>query len=137
MNHILADNEYVKDTIEVPIDKLDNIVSKKVPSLIKIDVEGFETEVINGGENTILNNTLKAIIIELNGTGKRYGFDDEQIDKKLRKHGFLPYLYKPFERKLEKLSTFGKNNTIYIRDFNNIRERVNTAKKIKIFDKEY
>ena len=46
-------------------------MNEQCPSLIKIDVEGYENEVINGAEKTLENQSLKAIIIELNGSGSR------------------------------------------------------------------
>ena len=45
--------------------------------MLKIDVEGFETEVINGGNKIITNKELKTIIIELNGSGGRDGYHEK------------------------------------------------------------
>jgi hypothetical protein len=39
------------------------------PVLMKLDVEGYEPAVLAGAAAT-----LKALIIELNGSGHRYGF---------------------------------------------------------------
>ncbi|MFN8264831.1 MAG: FkbM family methyltransferase [Chitinophagaceae bacterium] len=129
VNHVATDNE--TDTIEVPIKRMDEI-TKKIPILIKIDVEGFETEVLNGAEKTLANPDLKAIIIELNGSGYRYGFDEKLIHKKLIDLGFKTYSYNPKNRKLTSIPTFGKYNTIYIRDESFVNERLSKAKKIKV-----
>lgn len=70
INHVAID--FDKDTIIVNIVTLDEIlIGQKIPTLLKIDVEGFETEVINGAKKTINEHELKAIIIELNGSGNR------------------------------------------------------------------
>jgi hypothetical protein len=42
--------------------------------MLKIDVEGFETEVISGAPRTLENPSLRCILMELAGYGKRYGF---------------------------------------------------------------
>ena len=121
------------DTIEVVIDILDTILLKEqCPILLKIDVEGFETEVIKGANTTLLNKTLKAIIIELNGSGQRYGYDERQIHNKLMENGFKPYNYNPKTRQLIELETFGTHNTIYLRDMEFVEERIKSARQIKI-----
>ena len=52
INHVATKEEI--DTIEVKIDTLDNLLmNEQCPSLIKIDVEGYENEVINGEEKTL------------------------------------------------------------------------------------
>lgn len=133
VNHVLSSSE---DGIDVVVDTLDNVVSKEFePKLIKIDVEGFELPVLQGASNILKNISLKAIIIELNGSCGRYGFDENDIDKILKEHHFLPFEYYPFERKLQKLEKFKtNNNTLYIRDLDFVKNRILNSKKIKIFD---
>lgn len=77
LNYAATENE--KDTIDVKVITLDSIWTDDVPALIKIIVEGFETEVLLGAKQTLENDTLKAIIIELNDSGDRYGYDDNLI----------------------------------------------------------
>ena len=43
-----------------------------------------------------------------------------------------PYSYTPFTRKLDKLKSFGNNNTIYIKDYNFASQRLVEAKTITI-----
>ena len=66
MNHVV-EKEKSKNDINVKMSTLDISLIGLSPILIKIDVEGFETEVINGGVQTLKSDSLKAIIIELNG----------------------------------------------------------------------
>lgn len=132
-NHIIATEESQIAAIEtVSVIKIDDLTAKNQPALIKIDVEGFETEVLKGMTETLKQSLLKAIIIELNGSGNRYGFKDETIDNQLRNYGFQPYQYNAIERKLILLNTFGNDNTIYCRDTDFINNRLKQATPFKI-----
>lgn len=133
-NHVALDNE--ADTIDVPVEKFDDLMAGKMPVLVKMDVEGFETEVLNGMEKSLKNEQLKAIIIELNGSGDRYGYDESKIHEKLQANHFQPYIYSPFKRELSLVEKYGTHNTIYIRDVDFVKNRVKTARKFKVLDKE-
>lgn len=134
MNHVATRQD--ENTINVDCDTLDNILQKKVPALIKIDVEGFETEVLKGACQTLGDPELKAIIIELNGSGRRYGYDDENIHQTLTDFGFTPFQYLPETRTIVKLKTFGTHNTIYLRDEEFVKERLLSGETVKILNKE-
>lgn len=132
VNHVATDNE--TDTIEVPIEKFDDIIFIQKTTLIKIDVEGFETEVLNGMETALANPFLKGIIIELNGSGNRYGYAEDKIHEKLLSYNFNPYFYAPYERNLVTSKSYGSNNTIYLKDIEFTLKRIASAKKFKIMD---
>jgi FkbM family methyltransferase len=129
-NHIATQDE--TDTIDVEVDTLDNIIAEEQPTLLKIDVEGFETEVLNGAEATLNKSSLKAIIIELNGEGNRYGYDENAIHQKLLVKGFVPHRYNPFDRSLVEITSSKTDNAIYIRDVAFVRNRLTNARKINI-----
>jgi FkbM family methyltransferase len=133
VNHVIIDKldkENGRETslVQVPVETLDHLlVDKKAPLLLKIDVEGFEQEVINGAAGVLGDKNLKAIIIELNGCGLRYGFEDINIHEQLKSYGFVSYLYNPFKRELQIAEGFGKFNTIYLRDMDLVQKRLKTA----------
>ena len=133
MNHIVADNEDAESTVTVPISTLDEIIHQ-TPLLIKIDVEGYETPVLHGGQGVLTNEKLCAVIMELNGSGDRYGFDEKEILTLMSGYGFETFSYDPFQRKLHNLS--GKNlsagNTLFIRNVEFVRDRLLSAKKIDV-----
>ena len=62
------------------------------------------------------NKVFCILIIELNGSGTKFGFDENDIHHLLLNEGFKPYDYNPFERKLTPLDHFESHNTLYIRD---------------------
>jgi FkbM family methyltransferase len=129
-NHVAINNE--KDFIEVQADTLDSLIKETNPSLIKIDVEGYESEVLKGANKTLKNPSLKALIVELNGSGRRYGFDDNDIHQKLIINGFNPFKYDPLSRSLFSVEVSYNQNIIYVRDVDFIKQRVKGARKIKI-----
>jgi len=135
INHVATGKETGAETIEVQVMKMDD-VSSEIPALVKIDVEGFETEVLNGASDILSNPGLKAIIIELNGSGGRYGFDEEKIHQSLLNFGFKTYKYIPAERKLHPIPKHGNHNTIYIRDEGFVENRLVNARKVKVGRKE-
>lgn len=131
VNHVATSGE--TNVASVDIDLLDNVLNAHgYPSLIKIDVEGFETEVLNGATNMLLSDKLKAIIIELNGSGLRYGYDEKYIHNLLLENKFRPYNYNPKERILSEVDHFGSHNTIYVRDVDFVVERLKSAPQFKI-----
>ena len=135
VNHVLSRDEIISTkVIEVSVTTLDiRLQNDSSPILIKIDAEGFETAILNGMEISLKNKLLKAIIIELNGSGMRYGYCDQSIHDKLLANNFLPYKYDPFSRKFSPLFTFLETNTIYLRDYSFVEQRIVSAKKISVF----
>jgi FkbM family methyltransferase len=119
VNHVLGENEEAGDKgeVEVPVDTLDTLLAGHLPTVFKIDVEGFEWPALRGAEKLLASPGLKALVIELNGSSGRYGFDDKEIHQLLLSHKFAPYSYEPFSRQLKILDTYGvSSNTIYIKD---------------------
>jgi FkbM family methyltransferase len=115
----------------VPIKSLDEILAMQpCPKCIKIDVEGFETAVITGAKKTIENKKLQAVILELNGSGKRYGYNDlDTHDKMVSQFNFSPYLYDPKKRELSRIENSNLNgqNTIYVRESATVVQKIQSA----------
>ena len=131
VNHVDHSGED-DNSIEVPITSIDSEINLEQTCLAKIDVEGFETPVIKGMTRCLENEHLKAIIIELNGSGSRYGFDEEEIHQKLVRAGFVPCRYEPTKREITRLDKHGETNTIYLRDMDFVQDRIKTAPPFKI-----
>ena len=128
MNHFV-NGEMNCETERVEVRSLDEIAKDSLPSIIKIDVEGWETEVILGGESTLSCHSLFGIIIELNGNGKRFGFDENELIKILRIHGFKPFFYNPEKRSLTLLNykNSESGNTLFLRNIDEVFKRINSA----------
>ena len=136
MNRIVSAD--YPNAIKIPVDTLDAICDKKQVKLIKIDVEGYEKFVFEGGKNTLSSPDLKALIVELNDSGQRYNITDDELYNMLLKYDFFPYEYNPLTRKLIRLDSYNKTqfNTIFIKDINFVMERISSSKKYKIWNKE-
>lgn len=129
VNHVLAPDEVNNHALDVPVRTLDKVLSGQAPTLIKIDVEGYETEVLAGGDSAVNSPGLLAMIIELNGSSSRYGFDEEYLHRSLLARGFSTWRYRPFERNLVPLSGTRNldGNTLYVRDASKLAQRVREA----------
>jgi FkbM family methyltransferase len=137
VNHVLRDDEVADgaEAIDVPVSTLDVLLKGRRPALMKIDVEGFEWPVLNGAGSILASPSLKALIIELNGCGAQYGYDEDKIHELLLSHGFVPYSYEPFTRQLKvEPGYYGHDNTIYIKDAVWASQRVKTARKYNILN---
>jgi hypothetical protein len=138
MNHVITASE-ASGYVEVKVSKLDSLLEDEDPSILKIDVEGFETRVLEGAERTLKKESLHSIIIELNGSGSRYGFDETKIVDFLCEYGFLPYDYDPFARSFKSLTTknHSSSNTLFIRNLKDQENRVRSSPKYSIHGTEF
>jgi FkbM family methyltransferase len=132
-NHVVGEREMTRDRVDVPSNTLDSVVAELQPRLIKIDVEGFEHNVISGATNVLSRESLYAVIVELNGSGKRYGFDDMLVHKRMLEYGFNVFSYAPHTRTLcRRDSSLKDGNTLYIRDVDAVERRLSSAAPFKI-----
>ena len=64
---------------------LDSLAYENV-DLIKIDVEGYEMEVLKGADNTLAD--TQYLMIELNNNTKKYGSSNIDVEKHIKSIGF-------------------------------------------------
>lgn len=139
INHVLEPGETPISTVDVNVVSLDNVLSEQQPSLMKIDVEGFETMVFDGASQLLHQNTLQALVVEIKGHGARYGFDEEALFNRIIDLGFTPCSYDPLTRTLTKLSPNFENHDprheIYCRDLDYVQSRLAKATPYKVLNK--
>lgn len=134
-NHVIAPGEVDSAAVSVPVESLDAVASGFAPVMVKIDVEGFEANVIEGARDLLGQHSLLAVLIELNGLGAKYGFSDDKIHNVLSDFGFEPMSYDPFNRKLASMKTHcDAGNTLYIRTLSSVRQRVEEASMVRVLD---
>lgn len=137
MNHVIHDgdkNNNIYKPLIVGVDKLDNIVNDQEISLIKIDVEGYELQVLLGARNVLLSNSLQAIIIEINSSTSLYGNKFNSVYTLLKKYSFNCYKYCPTNRLLINVnnSEYLNGNVIFIKDLQFVQKRVNESIKFSV-----
>ena len=120
-----------ENTTEVEVVTLDDVLDKTDKYIFKIDVEGYEYNVIEGGKDILSSPNTSAIIIELNGSGEEFGHSDEEIHTRLIELNFIPVRYDPKARFFTQLEGYNKDgsNTIYVKDLNAITAQCKAAPK--------
>ena len=131
MTYIINDD--TMNLQKVLIKKLDDFTDHG--ELIKIDVEGYEEFVLKGATKVLKQLHTNALIVELGGKRhNRYGSSSDKIHKILINNHFSPIKYDPYNRGIQKLKNYRKNqfNTIYIRDEKFVENRIINSPKYKI-----
>ena len=100
-----VDSNYVGSTVDVSISTIDEHTRNNQPVLIKIDVEGFELDVLKGASETLSKQSLLAVIIE--------GQTDE-VNDIFRNADFVDVDYYPINRTIQP-HIRKKTNRIWVR----------------------
>jgi FkbM family methyltransferase len=125
-NHIVQDKDD-QQSVEVALSSLDAQLKGLEPAVIKIDVEGFEHEVLAGGRNCVANPSLRALIVERIGNADKFGRDEASLHKDIRSLGFVPCTYAPMTRTLHPVPESFLGNIIYVRNIETAHERLRQA----------
>lgn len=135
MNHLVPDGaDYAGEVTQVPVRRLDDALEGFAPHLIKVDVEGFETHVLDGGPETFADPGVQAVLLELNGAGAAFGFDEADVHRRMLGFGFRPCSYDPFTRTLAAIDEpSAGGNTIYCRDVDAAQRKVRDAPKVSVY----
>jgi FkbM family methyltransferase len=104
--------------------RLDDLVTDQQPSMIKMDVEGYEEKILVGSQAVLSLPSLKLIELEtVNPT----------IKKMLDHHGFTGCSYDPFTRKLQLTSiSHYSSNSAFVRDIDFVQARLSEARPIVV-----
>jgi FkbM family methyltransferase len=126
--------------MEVPVLPLDEIVGDAPATMLKVDVEGFESEVIRGAGRLLRQQSLLAILLERNGSGARYGFDEAALHDRIVDQGFSACQYDPLRRELS-VRTEASNglhpaNMLYVREPARVQARLLEAPRFRILNRE-
>jgi FkbM family methyltransferase len=116
LNHIAVNGD-AQGTIDVPVQRLDDVMAGRSCRAMKLDAEGFEMSILRGAGRTLADPGLVALVVELNGSGLRYGFTDVAVHEAITDHGFEPYRYDPKSRRLTAAASYNMDgmNTLYVR----------------------
>lgn len=115
-----AEDARAQEVAVVPLDSF----ADGTPALMKIDVEGFEDRVIEGGLNLLASSGLQAVFIETVGN---------YIHEELARAGLSQAYYDPATRILSREPNgIAACNSLFVRDFAHCQERLRTAPVRKV-----
>jgi FkbM family methyltransferase len=125
-NHVVQDKDPA-GSVEVPLTTLDAQLRGLEPAVIKIDVEGFEYDVLAGGPGCLARSSLRALIVERVGNAGKFGQDETSLHKSIRDLGFAPCTYAPETRTLRTVPGEFIGNIIYVRNHESASARLREA----------
>ena len=120
MNRVATDADL--EVQVVPLARLDDLLDGLEPTLIKFDVEGYETMALRGGEETLTQPKLLAVLLET--------VDPEALEI-LTRHGFVEVGYDPEARRLVDCGPTLGANLLFVRDRATLRHRLSAAPRRK------
>ena len=106
-----------RGAVAVAITTLDAACRERAPTLIKIDVEGFEADVLQGAGSILENPNTQAVIMELNDPAAR---------EHLERQGFVCCSYDPLRRSMTAIEPASRNG-IFVKDLTATGHRVGIA----------
>ncbi len=132
VNHVMAAAEDGSAALEVPIVTLDAVLEPPRPCMIKVDVEGYESAVVAGAQRALRSSEVFAVLMECNGSGARYGFDEARLHESMLGFGFVAARYDPLMRQLHANECGAGGNRLYIRDPATLQARVAAASRRRV-----
>ena len=133
VNQVVTEN-YAGQSMKVPVTPLDRLLEGKFPTLWKVDVEGFELEVLKGATKSLQKAKLNAVLLEA---------DSGEIRQIMSNAGFTRASYNPLTRQLLKVNPDSKgmgletNNNLWIRNFDTVNDRCRSSRKLNVYGKSF
>jgi hypothetical protein len=130
-----------EEGVEVQITTADKLVEEAELTdqalVAKVDVEGWEAAVIRGGKAVFSRPYPTALLLELDGSGARYGFDDDAIHQELLDKGYISVEYDPRRRQIaRRFQRQAGGNTLYVNDVDFFRQRVEQSETYSVLGKQ-
>lgn len=126
LNHLVEDGD--ADSREVTLVRLDDYVGLR-PTIIKIDVEGYEDAVIAGATGVVGCETLKVVLVE---------YASDSLSSKLESAGFVKAYYDPRDRKLgTEPNGLTSHNSLFVRDFDQCKLRLAEGPSFEVIGRRF
>jgi FkbM family methyltransferase len=125
VNHIAGSDDL--NTRDVRVTTLDALLRDSNPVLVKMDVEGFEADVVRGAKAVFRKPSLLAIETEN---------ESEEVVSTLREIGFARRHYDPRTRTLTDQKVYPEANALFVRHPDACEARLRRAKRRNILGNE-
>lgn len=114
LNHVATTS--AECSVEVNVRRGDDLVAEAElqPVMLKVDVEGFELPLLRGASEMLAG--VAIVIIELNGSGERYGYADSEVYDLLSASGFRCFGYSAQSKTLHQREDYRRDsfNSLFI-----------------------
>ena len=132
VNQVVGD-DYAGESELLPVKTMDALLSARGPILWKVDVEGFETEVLSGAEQALRDSKLLAVLLES---------DSPEIRATMAAAGFVKASYDPFSRGLRESVGAAepdrfRHNNLWVRDLAQVRARCGSARRFTVLNSQF
>ncbi len=132
MHHVARSTDDLSKTIETRVERLDEVLAGAAPVLIKMDVEGYEMEVLGGAAETLRHPSLLAVIMESTEDARKYGYDAAKPHETLLAAGFTRWNYEPKSRHLLAVEGESAPGNIYVRNRALVEQRLEGAAPFRV-----
>lgn len=129
----VVEDDYPGNSMRIKQVTLDKITASRQSdiTMCKVDVEGYERNVLNGAESLLSNSSLRIVLLEA---------DDVAIDEVMKKNGFYRVVYDPYSRRFLQPTDNGsshQNNHMWVRELEFVQGRCESADNINILGQSF
>jgi FkbM family methyltransferase len=121
--------DYQGGIVYVDVSTLDSECASLAPVLIKIDVEGYEQDVLLGSQSVLRKDSMMALIIE---------GQTQAVNSLIREAGYTDFSYDPIARQLLPIGSYTFNR-IWIKDsrLSEVQDRLRTALRRRVYGRSF
>ena len=137
MNRVVSEPSQQGDQTEtVPGTTLDSVTAERCPAVMKIDVEGFEREVLAGAKSLLASPGLHTIVLETDEDPNGACSAGSAIGM-LRAAGLSPIRYDPISRSVRSEATPTRHgNVLFTRDMARLQSLVHEAPPFRVLGRD-
>ncbi|WP_165933778.1 FkbM family methyltransferase [Aquabacter spiritensis] len=109
--------------------RLDDVAGGSCPILLKMDVEGYEDEVLKGAHRLLADPVLRVMLVET---------VSPDAEARFAAHGFVRVHYDPLSRTLQETPTAEPaSNALFVRDAAEVQARLRWAPPVRVLGRAF
>ena len=127
-NHLTYGENQLGEIVEIV--RFDDLNVKHNSQVIKVDIEGFEFQALQGMNSALRQKKILAIIVEVNNHVTRYGSSPKEIYEYLVDLGYILVNYSIKQNCLNRASlgeALAHYNQVYVRDVKEVNLRLDVS----------